>query len=1144
MRLCPAPRVISVLSALICSGLLLSCGGISASQGGGTPKLTQITIAPSNPTIMKGASQQLTATGIFDDGTQHALGASVTWETSPSAVATINTNGNVIGVGEGVAQVTAADQGVTGSTSVTVGQPGLLSITVSPNPSSLPAGETGQLTATGNFSDGSVQNLTQSAAWSSSAPNVATINAAGLASGLIVGSTTITAASGTVQGTTALTVTSPVLASIAVTPADSSIAAGNTQQLTATGTYSDGSTQNLTSTAAWSASASSVATISNASGSQGLATASGLGTTTIEAALGAISGSTTMTVTAGFVLTGSLNTARASHTSTVLNNGMVLIAGGYNGNILASAELYDPASGTFTSTGSLNNARIYHTATLLNNGMVLIVGGTDNNGNILAGAELYNPATGTFTPTGSLSTARELHTATLKNGMVLIAGGTDNNGNILASAELYNPTTGTFTPTGSLNTTRIYHTATMLNNGMVLIAGGYDNSGDILASAELYNAATGTFTPTLSLSTARYKHRATLLNNGMVLIAGGQGSDSNAYASAELYNPATGTFTPNGGLNTARELHTAMLLNNGMDLIAGGYGPSGYLTSAELNNSATGTFAPTGSLNTARYLHTASRLNNGMGLIAGGYNSSGYLASAELYLPDTLTPPNLVSISLSPTGPTVPLDAAQQFIATGTFSDSSTEQLASVTWSSSDAAVVSITDDASNLGAAYALGTGAATVSACAGAVCGSTTLTVGSAALISIAITPATGTVPAGRPLQFYATGTYTDGSTQDLSSLVTWSSSAPPVATINAAGLASGLIVGSTTITAASGTVQGTAMLTVTSPVLTSVAVTPANASIAAGETQQFTATGTYSDGSVQNLTNAATWTSSGPAIASVSPSGAAVALAVGTATISATAGSFTGTASLTVTPPVVIGLNVVPASLSMVLGSSRQLQAIATLSDGTTQDMTGTVAWSSTDPNIATVSSGGLASAAQVGSTTILAQSNGLTGSAQITVVPLVAVSYFSRVNSVNAGIDGTVQLTNPGLTSLCAMVYVFDQNQELNECCGCPISDNGMRTLSLLKDLTANTLTGKKPRAGEIKVVPSDPAQNPQCDPVASAPTGVILAWGMNAQVPGATSETEYAMVPLSDGEETILVNLCSFVKQLGGGQGICSCGSGD
>src|SRR4029077_16222859 len=145
MRLCPAARVIGVLSALICSGVFSSCGGISASQGGGgTAKLTQITIAPSNPSIMKGASQQLTATGIYDDGTKHALGASVNWETSPSAVATINTKGNVTGVGEGVAQVTAAYQGVTGKTSVTVGPPGLLSITVSPNPSSLPEGDSGQ----------------------------------------------------------------------------------------------------------------------------------------------------------------------------------------------------------------------------------------------------------------------------------------------------------------------------------------------------------------------------------------------------------------------------------------------------------------------------------------------------------------------------------------------------------------------------------------------------------------------------------------------------------------------------------------------------------------------------------------------------------------------------------------------------------------------------------------------------------------------------------------------------------------------------------------------------------------------------------------------------------------------------------------
>ncbi len=156
------------------------------------------------------------------------------------------------------------------------------------------------------------------------------------------------------------------------------------------------------------------------------------------------------------------------------------------------------------------------------------------------------------------------------------------------------------------------------------------------------------------------------------------------FSSAELYDPATGTFTLTGSLNTACEFHTATLLNNGLVLMAGGDGP-----------------------------------------VSCPLSGIGVLSSAELYEPATLTPPNLVSISLRPSSPTVPLDTAQRFTATGTFSDSSTQQLASVTWSSSNTAVVSITGDASNLGAAYALAAGSATVSACTGALCGSTTVTV-----------------------------------------------------------------------------------------------------------------------------------------------------------------------------------------------------------------------------------------------------------------------------------------------------------------------------------------------------------------------------------------------------------------------------------
>ena len=303
MQLWPAGRAISALSVIISFGLFFSCGTGST----GPARLTQIKIAPANQTIAKGATLQLSATGYYSDGTTHSLGASVTWQTTQSAVATINTQGDVTGAGVGVAQISAAYEGVTGATSVTVGPPALLSITVSPNQSSLPAGESAQFTATGNFSDGTVQNLTQSATWSSSAPGVATITAGGLARGVTTGTLSISATMSSITGSATLTVMAPVLVSIAVTPANASIAVGSTQQLTATGTYSDGSTQNLTSTAAWSSSAPSVATISNASGSQGLATTAGLGTTTMQATSGAINGSTALTVTAGFVLTGSLN---------------------------------------------------------------------------------------------------------------------------------------------------------------------------------------------------------------------------------------------------------------------------------------------------------------------------------------------------------------------------------------------------------------------------------------------------------------------------------------------------------------------------------------------------------------------------------------------------------------------------------------------------------------------------------------------------------------------------------------------------------------------------------------------------------------------------------------------------------------------
>jgi len=214
--------------------------------------------------------------------------------------------------------------------------------------------------------------------------------------------------------------------------------------------------------------------------------------------------------------TGSVHTARYYHTATLLSDGRVLVAGGtgarpetfpYPG--IASTELYDPGTGTWTVTGNLNAGRLLHTATLLPNGRVLVAGGwPDHTHNgIMASAELYDPATGTWTRTGSMNVGRAAHTATLLfNGKVLVVGASRGFPN---SAELYDPATGNWSFTGSTVTPLFgYHTATLLANGKVLVAAGYDSNGNVSANAQLYDPATGTWTATGSLTTARQDHKA------------------------------------------------------------------------------------------------------------------------------------------------------------------------------------------------------------------------------------------------------------------------------------------------------------------------------------------------------------------------------------------------------------------------------------------------------------------------------------------------------------------------------------------------------------------------------------------------------------------------------------------------------------
>jgi hypothetical protein len=284
----------------------------------------------------------------------------------------------------------------------------------------------------------------------------------------------------------------------------------------------------------------------------------------------------------------------------LLRDGKVLAAGGFgNRSILSSAELFDPVAGAWTFTGSMHDVRFQTAAALLPNGKVLVAGGSTNVSSVvpIRTAELYDPATGTWTYTGSMSQERWEFTLTLlTNGNVMAAGGSGTNGPV-ASVELYDPATGVWTPTGPLQTPRASQTATLLPNGKVLVAGGTGPDpiqssthpvDPVLASAELYDPITGTWTPTGSMGQPRQAHTATLLPNGKVLVAGGISFFGSTFpTSAELYDPATEKWSPTIPLVSGRQDHFTTLLPNGKVLVAGGFNSSDTGPSTELFDPAT-----------------------------------------------------------------------------------------------------------------------------------------------------------------------------------------------------------------------------------------------------------------------------------------------------------------------------------------------------------------------------------------------------------------------------------------------------------------------------------------------------------------------------------------------------------------------------
>ena len=317
-----------------------------------------------------------------------------------------------------------------------------------------------------------------------------------------------------------------------------------------------------------------------------------------------------------------MTTARGRHTATILPDFKVLIAGGndQHGVVLATTEIYDPTTETFSPAAKMTVPREGHVAGSLSDGKVLIAGGATHGGMALSSCEDYDYETGKFTPRGNMHARRVHAVATvLRDGRILVTGGEDGT-QVLDSAESYDVLNGKWTLVGKMTSPRVHHTATLLADGRVLIAGGVGSHNVALATAEIFDPKTNKFMPTASLHGARLSHTSALLTNGAVLIAGGFAiADHDALVSAEIYKPQTASFTPTGNLAEPHvKLPDSTALLDGRVLIIGG------AATAEIYDPKSGTFRTAeGSLDTARYDSAALQLMDGSTRLFGGIRFQG-----------------------------------------------------------------------------------------------------------------------------------------------------------------------------------------------------------------------------------------------------------------------------------------------------------------------------------------------------------------------------------------------------------------------------------------------------------------------------------------------------------------------------------------
>lgn len=792
----------------------------------------------------------------------------------------------------------------------------LTAIAITPASVTVARGQAIKFTATGSYANGSTADITSQVAWASASTNIASITSgSGVATGVTVGSTEVTAsASGITSPGASLTVSTAELTALSITPPKQTSLIGTPVAFTAIGTYSDGNSGDVTASVTWTSSNPIVASMD----ASGVASTLTPGHTTVNAyANGVTSNNAILTVRKLTAIT--ISPATAS------------VAKGLAAHFTATATYSD------FSSDDISNQVVWATGDA---GVATIDSSTGIATGVAVGSTtIVASASGIISPGASLA----VHTAELTG--ISIAP-------TIPSAPKGAPVR--FTATGSYSDGIARDVS-----GSVIWASTNSSVATINASGVASSMAQGTTTVTASAG-GFTSNSATLTVTAPELSA-----ISINPASANVPKWLTTRFTATGTYTdgTTAEITTQVTWATADPAIA-------------TINSSTG--VATGGLTIGSTTVTA---------LKSGLSSSGATLN--------VTAATLTGISITPKKISTPNGTPVTFKATGSYSDGSSADVSgSVTWVSSSEDVAKV--DGSGIASSLKQGSSTVTASVSApgsGIVTDSATLTVTAPVLTEISINPATASVAKGLTTHFTAIGIYTDATTADITSQVSWLSANTGVATIsstNTAATATGIALGSVNITASAGGVtSAAATLSVSTAVLTGISITPVSQSVPKGTPVAFTATGNYSDGSSANLSGAVIWSSADAAVAVINASGIASSLATGSTTVNASAsGIISNTAALVVTPPVLANISITPTSANVTLGGIQQFTAIGIFTDGTFSNITTQVAWLSDNSAVTINSATGLATTVSAGSANISASSGLITSNLAGLVVPLAA------------------------------------------------------------------------------------------------------------------------------------------------------------